>query len=286
MGTIRVIPNNPSFEGLVDLKGDILFAQPDGQPLKLHLLKPMKPSGGKGYPLVVFIQGSAWTQPNQWWEIPQLARLAYRGFVVATVTHRSSFTAKSPAFLVDVKTAIRFLKTHAQDYDIDPERVCAWGTSSGGNTALLVGMTADDPAFEAGEWQGVSTRVQAVVDCFGPTDLVRMMDVQYKDVPADDHNVFVAMGGGTTADAIRPALRQVSPLYYVEPNKDFPPFLILHGDNDPVVLYSDTERLYERLNECGYSADLVRVTGAEHEGTFWSEPLLEIIFDFIQQQIG
>lgn len=286
MASIRVIPNNPEFKGLVEMIGDIPFAEPDGYSLKLHIVKPWKRPEPCKYPLVVFVQGSAWTKPNQYWEIPQLSRLAARGYVVATVTHRSCFEAKAPAFLVDVKSAIRFLKANAAEYDIDPDRVCVWGTSSGGNTALLVGMTGDDPAFESDVCPGVSTKVQAVVDCFGPTDLVRMMDVQYADQVEADGALFMALGGGATRDECRPTLAKISPIQYAEPGRDFPPFLILHGDADPVVLYEDTERFYNRLVELGYEADLVRVTGAEHEGSFWSEALLEIIFDFIQKKLG
>ena len=285
MGSIRVIPNNPEFKDLAEMVGDIEFAAPDGISLKLHLIKPWKRAEPQRYPLVVFVQGSSWTKPNQYWEIPQLSLLAKRGFVVATVTHRSAFEAKAPAFLIDVKSAIRFLRAHAEEYDIDPERVCVWGTSSGGHTALLVGMTGDDPAFENDVCPGVSDRVRAVVDCFGPTDLMRMVEVQYADYPVDDGALFVALGGGRTADAMRETMTRISPIHYAEAGKDFPPFLILHGDADPVVLYSDTERLYNRLTELGYEADLVRVTGAEHEGSFWSEAVLNIIFDFIEEKV-
>jgi len=235
---------------------------------------------------VVFIQGSAWTKPNQYWEIPQLSLLARRGFVIATVTHRSCYEAKAPAFLVDVKSAIRFLRANAEEYNIDPERVCVWGTSSGGNTALLVGMTGDYPEFENDEYPGISTRVQAVVDCFGPTDLVRMMDIQYAEQMKEDDSLFRALGGGGTPDECRPALERISPILYAEPGRSFPPFLMLHGDADPVVLYEDTERLYRRLTELGCQAELVRVNGAEHEGSFWSEELLEIIFAFIEEKLG
>ena len=286
MSGIRVIPNNPEFKGLVEMMGDIQFDAPDGCPLKLHIVKPWKKPTPSKYPLVVFIQGSAWTKPNQYWEIPQLSRLAGMGFVVATVTHRSCREAKAPAFLVDVKSAIRFLRANASEYEIDPERVCIWGTSSGGNTALLVGMTGDDPAFEGGACPGISTKVQAVVDCFGPTDLMRMMEVQYADQAQDEDALFYALGGGKTADACRATLTQISPIHYAEPGRDFPPFLLLHGDADPVVLYEDTERFYTRMTELGYEADLVRVTGAKHEGSFWSEALLDIIFDFIRQKLA
>ena len=279
-----ILPNNPEMKGLVELIGNVVFAHPDGYELAMHILKPMWKSDNGGFPLVVFVQGSAWTKPNQFWEIPQLSRLAERGFVVATVTHRSAFEAKAPAFLEDVKTSIRFLKSHAADYDIDPTKVCIWGTSSGGNTALLVGLTQDAPLPADAEWPDADAGVQAVVDCFGPTDLMRMMTVQYAD--SEDPSLFYALGGGDSVETCRETMEAISPICYVTPGRAFPPFLILHGDADPVVLYSDTEVLYNRLVECGYEADLVRVTGAPHEGNFWSERLLETIFQYIQTKVG
>ena len=289
MAKYTVISNNPEMKGLVDLKPNIPFASPDGEELCLQLLKPMwKSEAGKGFPLVVFIQGSAWTKPNMFWELPQLAQLVRRGFVVASVTHRSAFTAKAPAFLMDVKTAIRFLRKNAEEYDIDKNRVCAWGTSSGGNTALLLGMTGDDPELKSGDYNEESDAVKAVVDCFGPTDLNRMVEVQYKmtEINDDQPNLFAALAGAKTIEECREPLKKISPIQYVKPGCQFPPFLMLHGDADPVVLYEDTETLYNRLNECGCEAELVRVTNAPHEGNFWSEELLEIIFDFIQKHIG
>jgi len=92
--------------------------------------------------------------------------------------------------------------------------------------------------------------------------------------------------GGGTEEGYKDVLNQISPICYAEPGRDLPPFLILHGDADPVVLYEDSEIFYNKLIENGYEADLVRVTGAPHEGNFWSMQLLNIIFDFIEKQIG
>ena len=281
---VTVIPNNPEYKDLLDLKANIVFSTANGEDLALQLMKPQWSSGGKGFPLVVFIQGSAWQKPNQFWELPQLALLVRRGFVVASVTHRSCWQAPAPAFLQDVKAAVRFLRKNAAQYDIDPERVCAWGTSSGGNTALLLGLTGDDPAFETDEHAGVSTAVSCVVDCFGPTDLVKMIDVQYGK-QLDKENLLFALGGATE-DNYHDKLKAVSPIHYVAPGRKLPPFLILHGDADTVVLYEDSEAFYDRLIANGYEADLVRVTDAPHEGNFWSMQLLNIIFDFIQKHIG
>lgn len=281
---IRVLPHNPSGQGLVDLKVNIPFAAPDGKELCLQLLKPWQKSDGRGYPLVVFIQGSSWTKPNQFWEIPQLSKLSERGFVVASVTHRSSAEAPAPAFLQDVKAAVRFLRANAEAYDIDKTRVCAWGTSSGGNTALLLGLTGDDPEFETDENAGESSAVQAVVDCFGPTDVTRMLNGQYAFLPRNEESTLYRLGA-MNDDICDALLDKISPERYVQPGRDFPPFLILHGDADKVVLYEDSERMYNLLLDAGYEAELVRVTDAPHEGSFWSPALLEIIFDFIAEKL-
>jgi len=279
------IKNNPAMKWMVDLKPNIVFAAPDGEELALQLLKPMwQSTDGKGFPLVVFIQGSAWTKPNQFWQIPQLSVLARRGYVIASVTHRSCFTKAAPAFLKDVKAAIRFLRANAKEYDIDPERVCAWGTSSGGNTALLLGLTMDNPAFEEGEHLDQSSAVHAVVDCFGPTDLVKMIDVQYSTQPRNEENLLWALGG-RSEETYRDTLSLISPVNYVMPGRKLPPFLILHGDADDVVLYEDSETLYDKLTENGYKTDFVHITEAPHEGNFWSEELLEIIFSFIKKNV-
>ena len=294
MNETHVIAHNPEMLGMVDLKPDIEFACPDGERLALQLLKPMwKSPEGKGFPLVVFIQGSAWQKPNQFWQLPQLSLLSRRGFVIASVTHRACWTAKAPAFLQDVKSAIRFLRAHAEEYDIDKERVCAWGTSSGGNTALLLGLTGDDPAFETELWAGQSTRVQAVVDCFGPSNLVYMLTKERRHEGPEGVALFTALAGcklvgedgEPTPEGIA-ALKMISPEYYVEKGRNLPPFLLLHGDADPVVLYSDSDRMHEKLTSCGYESQLVKVTDAPHEGPFWSMELLEIIFAFIQEKIG
>ena len=282
---VITIPHNPTYAGLLDLRANIPYLTVDGETLCLQLIKPQWASeAGKGFPLVLFIQGSGWTKPNQFWELPQLAQLAAKGFVIASVTHRSCFTAAAPAFLRDVKAALRFLRSNAAEYDIDKARVCAFGTSSGGNTALLLGLTADDPAYETADHAGESTAVQAVVDCFGPADLVSMID-HWNAHDLTDDNLLYALAG-RDPEHYRENLARISPLNRIRPGCDLPPFLLLHGDADTLVAYSDSERTYQRLTECGYQADLVRVTDAPHEGSFWSQPLLEIIFDFIVRTIG
>ncbi len=294
MKEIKVFPSNPSMEGICAMIPDIEFACPDGFSQKMQIIMPMKPETGeaKRYPLIVFIQGSAWTKPNQHFEIPQLSDYARKGYVVATVNHRSAFEAKAPAFIIDVKSAIRFLRAHAEEYQIDPERVCLWGTSSGGNTALMVGVTGDRPEYDQGDNLEYSSRVKTVIDCFGPTDLVKMVTKQYLPKPGmpepEGPNLFEALAGQkldrNDLETLKP-LAAISPINYVEPGKDFPPFLIIHGDADPVVLYEDSIMMYEKLCDCGYDARMIRITNAPHEGSFWSNALHEEIFRYIQETL-
>ena len=265
MKEIKVLPSNPGLENLCEIKPDIEFTGPDGLSQKMQVIMPwsLGENDSRRFPLIVFIQGSAWTKPNQCYEIPQLSEYARMGYVVATVTHRSAFEAKEPAFLVDVKSAIRYLRAHADEFLIDPERVCAWGTSSGGNTSLLVGVTGGMEEFDVGENLDQSSSVKCVIDCFGPTE-------------PKGPNLFEALAGQKLSredlSTLEP-LAHISPINYVEPGKDFPPFLILHGDADPVVLYEDSLEMYEKLSDCGYDAEMIRITGAPHEGSFWSVAL-------------
>lgn len=278
------LPHHPSHEGLVELMANIPYACPDGDQLCMQVLKPQWKAGGKGFPLVVFLQGSSWHKPNMFGKLPMLSQLAQRGFVVASVTHRHSHQAAAPAFLKDVKTAIRFLRANAEQFDIDKQRVCMFGTSSGGNTALLVGLTGDDPAFETDDYAGESSAVQAVVECFGPTDLVRMVDEQFGAVPRNEYNTMFLLGGGID-ESYREVLAQVSPINHVKPGRSLPPFLILHGEADAAVLYDDSVEFYNALTEHGYEADFVRVTHAPHEDCFWSPAVYEMIFDFIERKL-
>lgn len=296
MKEIKVLSNNPYMTGLSEMYPDIEFAKPDGYSLKMQILAPMKgvDAEKKRYPLIVFVQGSAWTKPNQYFEIPQLSRYASAGYVVATVTHRSAFEAKAPAFLQDVKSAIRFLRANAEKYRIDPERVAIWGTSSGGNTALLCGVCDGVEGLDVGENLGCSSAVKCVVDCFGPTDLVKMATVQYvpdengNEPGGDGPNLFEALAGQKLdrkdLKTLEP-LAAISPINYVEPGKKYPPFLILHGDADPVVLYEDSVMMAEKLDACGADVRMVRVTGAPHEGSFWSDALHEEIFAFLKENL-
>lgn len=281
------ISNNPTLKGLSVLCPGIVYSRAAGTELTLDLLMPYTQENDteSRFPLVVFIQGSGWEFPDVNYELPQLSRISQAGYVVATVTHRNiRMGHPAPAFLKDVKTAIRFLRTNAGQYHIDPERVYAFGTSSGGNTSLLLGLTGDREEFRTEEYRDVSDHVDAVIDCFGPTDIFDYLNLP-EDNPFREYalETFSLFCGGTID---RELIAKMSPISYVQEGLSYVPFLIAHGNNDPVVDFSQSVKMVKKLEECGADVSFVCVEGAEHEGTFWSQQIWDIFLNFLNRQAG
>ena len=283
---VKPFRNNLDLTGMARLIPDVVFSEVSGVKLKMQVIVPwFNESDGAAkqkWPLMVFLQGSAWTFPDVFYQLPQLASIARKGYVAATITHRSFLDGHpAPAFLQDAKTAIRFLRKNAEEYRIDPERVCFWGTSSGGNTALLVALTGDDPRYKTDEYHDFSDSVSVAVDCFGPADLVELSDMVKN---SEDPGFFNGLVGGDISERID-LLKEMSPLLILKKNMNYPPILLVHGDADTIVPYSESEKMYDALVNYGYDAELIRVENAPHEGSFWSCELLDEIYDFIKRKL-
>lgn len=280
---VKVIKNNPLLTGMAFMIPDVVYSTPQGIELKMQIFKPWTSETIEEqpkYPLIVFVQGSAWTFPDVNYQIPQLAGFAREGYVVATLTHRNCLEGHAfPAFLEDIKTGIRFLRKHAAEYQIDTERIAVFGTSSGGNTALLIGLTGDEKRYKTAEYSEYSDSVKAVVDCFGPTDLSYVIN-NMESLDEGMIDIFKGLRGENTPENIN-KLQEISPVNHIEEGKAYPPFLILQGDKDTLVDYEQSELMYHRLSDAGADATLVCVEGAPHEGSFWSNELLEIIKEFL-----
>lgn len=294
MHTIKTLPYNPLLTGLAESTGDIVFAHEDNKDVTLRILKPWKNDLNKDnrYPLIVFIQGSGWTFPNIGYHLPHIAQLAMKGYVVATVTHRSSNDGHPfPAFLQDTKSAIRYLRAHAEEHQIDPERVAAWGTSSGGNTALLLGLTGDDPRYVSSVHPEQSDAVKAVVDVFGPTDMMSLFTGRHGDYdkaqldPGAEAYYNRILGHAWNTPAGLEAANAMSPLQILHEGMKLPPMQLLYGDADPIVPFDQGVRMFDKLCAMGYDADFVRISGAEHEGNFWSQAVLDEIFAYIAEKV-
>lgn len=284
----RRFANNPEKLGLARIIPDVVFTQRPGADLKLQLIVPQTVdedvARAKRCPAIVFVQGSGWTSPNVWYEIPQLSQLAQRGFVIATITHRSTKDGHvAPAFLEDVKTAIRFLRAHADRFYVDPDRIGIWGTSSGGNAALLAALTMDSGAYQTHEYADQSDHVSVCVDTFGPADIFQ----QFGEVDAVMSEMYARQMIGNFSETFSlDDLKFMSPVHLVKEGMDLPPFLIMHGTGDLVVGYQQSVSMHEKLLTSGYESDLVTVDDAVHEGDFWSQDLLNHVFDYLEAKLG
>lgn len=285
----KIIKSNPSMEGMVEVIPDIVFSEKHN--LKMQIISPwwdrMKETI-PSYPLVIFVQGSAWTFPNVWTEVPQLCAIAKKGYVVATITHRNSMEGHPfPACLEDVKTAIRFLRRHAKDFGIDGERVGIFGTSSGGNLALLTAMTIGREKYISKEHEGFSDKVNFCVSCFPPSDLVESM----KDENFDEgiKEIFRALSGGEIDEEMS-VLSEMSPTIIAknlsfDNAKNLPPVLICHGDADMLIPFKQGNDLYHALRGKGANVSFIKVEDAPHEGPFWSDEIFKLITEFIEENI-
>ena len=281
--SIRHVASNPAMDGLVDIRLDIVYSRASGQELKLALVTPWG-IGEKEepMPLMVFVQGSGFQFPNIGYELAQMAYYARNGIVVATVTHRNCLEKNPfPAYLQDVKTAIRFLRHNQKDFNIDGSRLGIFGTSSGGNTAMLAGLTGDASRFRTDEYPEESDAVSLVVECFGPTYMEPLLEYVAAD-PDPEGNIFHALAG---KQDLKKLLHDISPVNYVEDGKPYPPFLLLHGDKDTVVPYHQMLTMFHRLYDAGVDVQAVCVDDAPHEGSFWSWEVHGIILDFIKDKL-
>lgn len=153
----------------------VKYAEKDHLPLHLQIIQPRVAEGDTTtlFPLIVFIQGSAWLKQNCGRDLTQLSIFAKRGYVVAIVEHRPAYVAPFPAQIKDANTAVRFLVENGKAYHADCNNIIMWGTSSGAHTINMVNVTWNDPDF-TDEKDGVRPPIKAFIDYYGPSDITRI----------------------------------------------------------------------------------------------------------------
>ncbi|QDU94907.1 alpha/beta hydrolase [Lignipirellula cremea] len=246
-------------------KADIVFAQASDQDLALDLYLP---AGVERPPLVMFIHGGGWQSGSR--KKCPVAFLTESGYAVASVSYRLSDTAVFPAQIHDCKAALRWLRAHADEYGYDASRVAVAGTSAGGHLATLLGVTADVAALEGtvGGNADQSSRVQAIVDYYGPSDFVLRARTQPARGEVVGSPVYKLLGehpSGNTALA-----RLASPAFHV--TADDPPLLVLHGSKDPKVLLDQPERIVDVYQKQKLDVKYDLIDGAGHGGPEFTSP--------------
>lgn len=268
---IKVLKADESRRSVATILG-VEYARKSSMPLHLNILMPRSEEGETDkFPLVMFVQGSAWFKQELTQQLAQLARFAQRGFVIAMVEYRPSPVAPFPAQIKDARTATRFMLDHAADYSADPGRLVVWGDSSGGHTVAMLAVTEGDPRFSDEPASAAPLPIRGVVDYYGPTNLGTMNDepsTQDHDAPDSPEGMVL---GGVRVSEHSPLVSEASPLSHIHTSPRLPPFLIIHGDKDRLVPYGQSVLLYRKLVECGQAVEMYRVAGADHGGSaFWT----------------
>jgi len=257
--------------------------------MDIYLPKVSKPH----YPAVMIVYGSAFFGNNMKQDAYKAlgAPLLNSGFAVVTVNHRSSRDAIFPAQIQDIKAAVRFIRANGHNFQIDPSFIGITGYSSGGHLSAMMGtsgfirlMTINSKTAQiegqVGNYTAYSSSVNAVVDWFGPTDFQSMDScgsTMVHDAPDSPESILIGAPIQDNDDLCALA----NPISYIDP--DDPPFLILHGDADPLVPYCQSEMLYQGLQEAGVSSQYVLVPQAAHGPGLFKEEYFRMMTDFFQR---
>lgn len=252
------------------------------------------PARGEGpFPLVVWIHGGGWERGDR--HVRHAAPTEYllnSGFAVASIDYRLSSEAVFPAQLVDVKAAVRHLRANSASYVIDPYRIALWGESAGGHLAALAGTTSHLALFDDARLGnvGVSSRVQAIVDFYGPVSFTTFD----RDSQAAKCDRRIAAADSTASRLIGAPVgtnlalaERASPITYV--SAEAPPFFIQHGRADCMVPWQQSDALAKALRAKIAPAS-VQTRFFDNEGhggaSFTSTANLEQIVGFLKSSLG
>ena len=291
-----ILTDNIVYSHQTDLQGKPLelklsiMQQKEGAELKLATGQDTPNEEGR-HPLLVWIPGGGWRGADKNQMLGEMVQFVNAGYIVASIYYRSSAQGHYPDQIIDVKTAIRFLRAHADKYDIDPDRIGVFGRSAGGHLASLAAMNEDD--HTDGEWQGYSSKVQCCCDMFGPVDMLANMlmeekkfdDPKFRWHKLEDTHGGALLGGDPATMKERAAA--ASPVNHVNPNMC--PILILHGDADPIVPTNvSSDIFWRKIEEAGLTDRAeyyVVMNGGHGSREFWQDSVKELMIAFFDRHL-
>ncbi len=270
-----------SSSGATELK-NIEYVPGGGPSRSLDLYLP---NSSQPAPLVIFIHGGGWHSGSK--DKCPAQYLSEHGYVVAGINYRFSQDAPFPAQIEDCRAALKFLRSQAATYRIQPDHVGVWGGSAGGHLASLLGTAAGAdfssmPAKVADIGKvDDSLVVQCVVDNYGPSDFTHLMGT---NSPTKDNSAVKLMGPCTSEDDLMAKARWASPVTYVR--SDNPPFLIQHGDADKTVPIAQSQELTEALQKAGVEVTFTVMPGAGHAGAaFFTAENHQAVLAFLDKHL-
>jgi acetyl esterase/lipase len=244
----------PAIPPGVQVLRDLEYVQGGHARNRLDLYLPEK--ADRPLPVIVWVHGGGWAAGDK--TNGPAFRFAAKGYAVASINYRFSQDAIFPAQIYDCKAAVRWLRASANKYRLDSAHFGAWGASAGGHLVALLGTTGDVKDLEGpGGNADQSSRVQAVVDWYGPTDFLT----------AGTKDTRTHLLGGAPQEHPEQA-RKASPITYVSRNSA--PILIMHGDEDRTVPISQSETFAAALKKAGADVTYVVVKGGKHGGALFA----------------
>jgi acetyl esterase/lipase len=247
------------------ITNDLTYRTINGVELKLDVMEPAQGEGP--FPVVICIHGGAWRGGKRQDMKPFMERFVRRGYVAVSPSYRLCPDHVFPAQVFDLKAVVRWIKTNAPTYKIDPERVGAFGVSAGAHLAMMLGTAGPENGLEIEPEEELpanapSTKIHAVVNVVGPTDL------RAKNIPPVSRPLLRDFLGGEPDELTIPAAL-ASPVALL--TKDDAPILTFQGTRDPLVPYDQAVLLADKMHEVGVAGRVELLVG---EGHGWGEPEL------------
>lgn len=279
----EVQPATPQPPAGVIAYRDLAYVENGHERQKLDLYLPAE---GENRPLIVWIHGGAFRMGSKEGNENDQLPFDYvtQGYALASLNYRLSQHAIFPAQIEDCKAAVRWLRAHSAEFKLDPDRFASWGPSAGGHLAAMLGTAGHVAELEVGAHLDFSSRVQCVVDYFGPTDFLQMDTQRLPDGMIHDaaDSPESELVGGPIQEYPEKVAR-ANPVTYV--TADSPPFLIVHGDCDPLVPYGQSLLLVDALQKVGGDVTFYTVAGAGH-GRFTDPKVPELTAAFLAKHLG
>ena len=283
-------------EGRIDTISNVIYSQIRStraiEQLRMTLMVP-RTTAKK--PTIVYFPGGGFTSADFEKFTEMRYALARAGFVVAAAEYRVVPT-KFPALVEDGKAAVRYLRAHAEEYGIDPDRIGVLGDSAGGYLVQMLGTTSGEKGWDKGDWLDKSSDVQAVVSMYGISNLLSIgsgLGKELEDVhrsPAVTEALllngpaFNTNPGKSIFDDEAAALR-ASAVGHVDGTE--PPFLLLHGSGDKLVSPKQSAEIFERLKAKKVDVEYKLLEGADHGGLVWfQKPVIDMVVEWFEKKLG
>jgi acetyl esterase/lipase len=254
----------------------VVYTTASGFPQKLDLFQPLFTSRSR--PAIVMVHGGGWSGGDKSAYTALGRHYAGLGYVCASINYRLTPTHVWPAQIDDTQAAVRWMRKNAFVLGLDPNRIGAVGASAGGHLVLFLGETDTLNDFDP-LLSGYSSRVQAVVDYFGPTDMM----FPWEWAP----NIWTLIQN-LVGQAWRPgseAYQAVSPLYFVTP--DDSPTVVFHGTADPVVPFAQSQRVVAAFQSKQVPVYYFEFPGEGHGFTGATNNFtINVMSAFFAQEIG